>query len=514
MSDTAWSLLPPLLAIGLAVTTRRVYISLFIGVLGGAILVAGGDVPAALWRLASHHSIAPFRNVDRLSLLAFILLIGSSVALMGESGGTAGLVSRMVRFASTRLRAQVFSGLAGLLIFFDDYASCLMVGPAFRPVFAHHRLSRAKLAYIVDSTAASISSIFFISTWIGYEVGLIDQALAILPAGHLSGLSAYGVFLDSIPHRFYLFFAISLVFILAISGRDFGPMLAAERSPEPETTGAAGPEVTGKSWILAACPMTVLLLGTLAGLLLSGRASLAEAGRLEGAGFRELIGAANSYRAMLLASIASFICAMSLSAWMGRMKPRRLADASLRGAWLMVPPLLILVLAWALGDICVELKTGSFVGRQLAEVARPWILPTMVFLAGAGISFATGTSFGTMAIMMPVAVPLAFASGTAAAVTPETQVSLIVATVGAVLAGAVFGDHCSIISDTTILSATATNCGLLEHFRTQAPYAFLAGFVAVIAGTIPAGLGIPVWLCLAAGVLLLAGAVRILGRFP
>jgi Na+/H+ antiporter NhaC len=514
MSDTAWSLLPPLLAIGLAIATRRVYLSLFAGVVTGAILSAGGDIPAAIWRLISYHSISPFCSVDRLSLLSFILLIGSSVALMGESGGTAALVSRMVRFASSRIRAQVFAGLAGLLIFFDDYASCLMVGPAFLPVFAHHRLSRAKLAYIVDSTAASISSIFFISTWIGYEVGLIDQALAILPPGPLSSLSAYGVFLDSIPHRFYLLFAIALVFILAFSGRDFGPMLTAERAPAPAPASRPGRESGRGAWLLAALPMSVLLLGTLAGLGISGRASLAEAGRLTDASFRDLIGAANSYRAMLFASIASFLCALALSSLLARLEPGRLFRVSLRGAWLMVPPLLILVFAWALGDICVELKTGPYVGRQLADVARPWLLPTLVFIAGAGISFATGTSFGTMAIMMPVAVPLAVASGTAAGIPVDGLASLIVSTVGAVLAGAVFGDHCSIISDTTILSATATNCGLLEHFRTQAPYAFLAALVAVIAGTLPAGLGLPVWVCLGTGLILLAAAVRLLGRRP
>lgn len=513
MNDTVFSLAPPLLAITLAIVTRRVYLSLFAGVAAGAVLAADGDVLAAGWRILTYHTVNPFRELDRLRLLAFTTMIGATVALMTDSGGTRGFVNRIVRLASTGSRAQVLAGLAGLLIFFDDYANCLIVGPAFIAVFARHGLSRAKLAYIVDSTAASVSSAFFISTWIGYEVGLIGDALKSLPDPALAALSPYGVFLSSIPYRFYLIFAIALVFVIGFSGRDFGPMAEAEASARKERKRSGELRAGGSgNWLLAAVPTALLLLGTIAGLAISGRAGLAGQGRLAGASFTDLVSAANSYRAMFWASLASFLSALALSRWPGGMRLHSLAGSSARGAWYMIPPLVILVLAWALGDICRELETGRFVGRTLAEVARPWMLPTLVFVTASGVSFSTGTSFGTMAIFMPVSVPLAAASAAAAGLDPAGSQALVVLTVASVLAGAVFGDHCSVISDTTILSATATGCGLIEHFRTQMPYALLAGTVAVIAGTLPAGLGISPWLGIVAGLGLLVAAVRLLGR--
>ncbi len=512
MTGTVFALVPPLLAIVLAITTRRVYLSLFAGVAVGAAMVTGGDIPQTLWRLVSEYAINPFHHPDRLKLLAFTTMIGATVALMAASGGTGALVSRLVRLASTATRAQVFAGLAGLLIFFDDYANCLIVGPAFMAVFAYHRLSRAKLAYIVDSTAAAVSSTMFISSWIGLELSLIKDAIAALPQPDLAGMEPYSVFLESIPFRFYLLFALALVFIIGCSGRDFGPMAASERAarkgPAPRTgrTGRRG------HLALAIIPMSLLLFGTLAGLILSGRSALAAEGELASSTLRDVISAADPYNAMFWASLSSFVAALALASWPGRLRTAALARATARGAWLMIPPLLILVLAWALGDICRELGTGQYVGQALADAAKPWILPTLVFLAGAGVSFSTGTSFGTMAILMPVAIPLAAASGTAAGLAPDAAQLLLVSTVGSVLGGAVFGDHCSIISDTTILSATATRCGLVEHFQTQIPYALLAGAVAIVVGTLPAGLGISPWLCLPAGILVMIAIVRFLGR--
>ncbi len=514
MIDSVFSLIPPLLAIILAIATRRVYISLFAGVAVGAAMITGGDIPATLWRLATKYAVDPFNNLDRLRLLGFTTMIGSTVMLMADNGGTNGLVHRIVRLATTRTKAQVLAGLAGLLIFFDDYANCLIIGPAFMAVFAFHGLSRAKLAYIVDSTAASVSSVFFISTWIGYEVGLITDALAILPQPHLASLSPYGVFLSSIPCRFYLLFTLAMVFIVGLTGRDFGPMAKAEKEARQATKRARTPKsARGGHWLLAAIPMGILLFGTMVGLFVSGRAGLAAKGAsLAGATFADIISAANANKAMFWAALASFHAAVILSRWPGHMKSFAVMRSAAKGAWLMIPPLIILVLAWALGDICKELGTGQYVGATLAEVAKPWMLPTLIFLAASGVSFSTGTSFGTMAIFMPVAVPLAAASGGTAGLDPASAQALLILTVGSVLAGAVFGDHCSVISDTTILSSTATRCDLVEHFRTQIPYALVAGAVAVVAGTIPAGLGVSPWLCLAAGLPLLYAAVRVLGR--
>jgi Na+/H+ antiporter NhaC len=520
MAGTAWSLLPPVLAIGLAISTRRVYASLFAGVAAGTLLAARLDPTAALHRLVTRDLLLAFYDAarggwmtDRLVLLAFTFLIGSAVQLMQDSGGTEGLVSRIVRYASTRPRAQLLAWSAGMLIFFDDYASILIVGPASLAVFARYRLSRAKLAWIVDTTAASVASIWFISTWIGYEVGLIADALRGLPDPALAALSPYGVFLDSIPQRFYLLFSVALVPLAIWIGRDLEPMAAAERAARraPAARGAGGRRRPGP-WGLAAAPIAVLLLGTLAGIGLTGRAALAADGRLAGASLRDLVGAADSYRAMLWAAAAAAALAAGLALATRRLRLRAVAISAARGAWTMAPPLLILVLAWALGDLCRELGTGTWVGSTFAASAKPWALPTLVFLCGAAISFATGTSFGTMAVLMPVAIPLAASSAAAAGLDTPAAAGLLVSTCGSVLAGAVFGDHCSIVSDTTILSATATRCSLVEHFRTQIPYAGLAGAAAILCGTLPAGLRLSPWACLAAGLAAMAAALRLLGR--
>ncbi len=511
-AGTGWSLLPPALAIGLAIATKRVYLSLGLGVVAGAALANGLDPANTVVALATKHALSPFKQPDNLLLLAFSFLIGATVQLMQDSGGTAGMVQGMVRFATTRTKAQVFAGLAGIAIFFDDYANCLMIGPAFLAVFAHYRLSRAKLAFIVDSTAAADASLWFVSTWIGFEVSVIGQALAATPGPATAGLTPYGLFLSTIPYRFYILFITALVFIIALTGRDFGPMVDSEKAARkiPPPTLKAARSRPGV-WAAAVVPMLVLLVGTVIALWRSGRSKLAEAGTLATAGIGDIIGAASSNRSMFQSSLLAFVVALLLAAWLGRMNPGALVKSVLKGFWVMAPPLLILVFAWALGDLCLELGTGPWVGRELMGATPPWFLPTAIFLVGAAISFATGTSFGTMAILMPVAVPLVASCASAAGFDPAQTRHLMITTVGCVLAGSIWGDHCSIISDTLIMSATGARCDLYEHYATQMPYAALAGIVSVLCGTLPAGLGVSPWLCLVFGIAVLWGSVRLLG---
>lgn len=509
---TGWSLLPPVIAIGLAILTKRVYLSLGLGVVTGALLANGLDPAATVIALATKHALSPFRNPDNLLLLAFSFLIGATVQLMQDSGGTAGMVQGMVRFATTRTKAQVFAGLAGVAIFFDDYANCLMIGPAFLAVFAHYRISRAKLAFIVDSTAAADASLWFVSTWIGFEVSVIGKALEATPGPATAGMTAYGLFLTTIPYRFYILFITALVFIIALTDRDFGPMVdsekAARKIPPPNLTAA---RTRRFAWAAAVLPMAVLLIGTLVALWISGRGNLAAAGTLATATIGDIIGAASSNRSMFASSLAAFGVALVLSSLIGRMNVPALGRSVWKGIKVMAPPLLILVFAWALGDLCIELGTGPWVGTQLMGATPPWFLPTAIFLIGAAISFATGTSFGTMAILMPVAIPLAASCASTAGFDPDQSRHLMVATVGCVLAGSIWGDHCSIISDTLIMSATGARCDLYEHYATQMPYATLAGVVSVLCGTLPVGLGVNPWLCLVIGIAVLWGGVRLLG---
>ncbi len=511
-AGTGWSLLPPLLAIGLAIATKRVYLSLGLGVVAGAFLANGLDPVTTVTALATKHALSPFREPDNLLLLAFSFLIGATVQLMQDSGGTAGMVRGLVRFATSRAKAQVFAGLAGVAIFFDDYANCLMIGPAFRAVFAHYRISRAKLAFIVDSTAAADASLWFVSTWIGFEVSVIAKALAATPGPATDGFTAYGLFLTTIPYRFYILFITALVFIIALTGRDFGPMVESEKKarkiPPPNLTVARSkPHI----WAAAVVPMLVLLVGTLIALWLSGRNKLAGAGTLATASIGDIIGAASSNRSMFQSSVASFLVAVVLAGWLGRMRPAALAKSALVGMKIMAPPLLILVFAWALGDLCLALGTGPWVGARLMGATPPWFLPTAVFLIGAAISFATGTAFGTMAILIPVAIPLVASCAATAGFDAAQSQHLMITTVGCVLAGSLWGDHCSIISDTLIMSATGARCDLYEHYATQMPYATLAGAASILCGTLPVGLGVSPWICIPAGIALMWIAVRLLG---
>ena len=514
MIGTVWSLLPPLLAIGLAIATHRVYLSLGLGVVAGTALVAGLHPVETARLLFLHYLPLPFQDWDHIKLLAFTILRGATVGLMNDSGGTAGLVARLVRHAYTKARAQVLAGVAGLVIFFDDYANILILGPTFRPVFDRLRVSRAKLAYIADSTGSADASFALISTWIGFELGLIADALKGLPDPALAALSAYEMFVVSIPYRFYLHLATALIFVIAILGRDFGPMLTSERAAARRRAPAPRGERTARiavgHWAVAAVPIVLLIVVTLACLIGSGRAKLSARGELAGAGLRQIVGAADSYASLLWAALASFAAALVLTR--RRLRGKALWHTLGRGVWVMIPPLAILVLAWALGDLCKDLHTGEFVGRTFGAAARPWAVPTVVFLIGCAMSFATGTSWGTMAVLMPIGVPLAWHSATAAGLDPAGAQFTIMLTIASTLAGAVFGDHCSLISDTTILAALASKCSLVEHFQTQAPYAFLAAIVSVVAGTLPAALGVSVWICLPAGLLVLVLSVRVIGR--
>ena len=509
---TAWSVAPALLAVGLAIATHRVYLSLAAAVVAGALLMTNLQPVPAAHALLTHYLIAPFTGSDKLKLLAFTLVLGATVGIMNASGGTRGMVGRLVRYASTRARAQIMAGLGGLVIFFDDYANCLILGPTFLPVFDRLGLSREKLAYIVDSTGAADASFALISTWIGFELGLIGDALKTLPDPALASLSPYALFVTSIPYRFYLHLATALIFVIAILGRDFGPMLTAERRALAARRHARVRKEREAHWTVGTIPILLLVGLTVWELLSTGRAKLAADGRLAGAGLREIIGAADSYQSMLTASLASLLAALALAAGPGGFRGRPLLHAIGQGTSIMLPPLVILILAWALGDLCRDLKTGAWVGATLGAATKPWMLSTAVFLIACVMSFATGTSWGTMAVLMPVAVPLAYASVTAAGLAPAAMQDHLMLTIAAVLAGAVFGDHCGLISDTTILAALSSKCPLYEHFRTQVPYAVLAALITVAAGTLPSSLGVPWWVCLPVGMLLLVLAVRVIGR--
>ena len=496
------ALLPPLVTIGLAIVTQRVRLSLSIGLGFGALLATHLDPLAAAMLTAGflfHEALA----ANNILITTFSLLVAGMVAVIEHNGGTIALVRKAERVVRGPRSAMAASWLAGLFVFFDDYANCLMVGTTFRPLYDRHRLSHAKLAYIVDSTAAPVASFAVISTWIGYELGLLADALEGVPLA--GGLLVF--FMSTLPFRFYSIYSLAFVGAVALSGRDFGPMARLEqetRAALPAFEQRDTPEPAQSAW-LAAGPILSLLLATLVCLYVDGRASAGASGPANPT-LLSIMGAADAYRSMALGAGTALVVAIGLSLSSHTLTLPGALRASWHGMQRILGALVILYLAWGLGAALETIGTAHALANLLTDNVTAWSLPTLTFLVAATVSFATGSSFSTMAILIPLVVPLAvtLAAGTAG---PP-----VLATVGAVLAGACFGDHISPISDTTILSATASGVEVITHVRTQLPYALTVGALSLGLGYLPAGFGVSPFILLPLGVGLGTALVWGLGR--
>lgn len=525
-----WSILPPLLAIALALLLRHAMPALLAGVWLGASL-RFGDPFIGLLRTIDHYVIQAIVDVDHVSILVFSMLLGGMVGIVSRSGGTHGLVEALTPYATDSRRGQIVTWTLGIFVFFDDYANTLLVGNTMRPVTDRLRISREKLAYIVDSTAAPVASVALVSTWIGYEVSLIGDALKSIGSTE----EAYAVFLRSLPYNFYPFLALGFGLMIAAGVRDFGPMLRAERRalggrlfgetarPLADFGGAAlePPADRPHRWWNAVVPVAVVLVTTFAGLWFTGRAALAVDGDPAGSaaladlGFRGLgtvFGAGNSFHALLWASAAGCIVALLLARAQGVLTLGEGFEAWTAGLKSMTPAYVILVLAWAIAAICSDLQTAGFMVEALSDRLDPRLLPAIVFMLAAATSFATGTSWGTMGILIPLAVPIAHGIAVAAGYDAVHDHAMVLGAISAVLAGAIFGDHCSPISDTTVLSSMASGCDHVDHVRTQLPYALVVGIVAVVTGYLPAGFGVHPVICLVVGMATLFGLLRLVGR--
>jgi len=525
VSDTltqySWvSVLPPLVAIGLALVLRQVIVALLVGVWLGATLLHSGNAVLGLMRTLDTYLIGALAHTDHAAILLFSLTLGGMVAIISRSGGTSGLVSGLVRRARTPRSAQILTWLAGLVVFFDDYANALLVGHAMRPLCDRLRISREKLSYIVDSTSAPVASFAIISTWIGFEIGLIGDSYHSVSID----VNPYWVFIQTIPYRFYAVLALILVVLVAWLSRDIGSMWKAEvrarktgellRANAVPLSGldriesADAREVSGPAYY-AWVPVAVVILLTLFGLYFDGRARVGESP----AALHEIIGRANSFHVLMWAAFGGAVTAGLLPLLGGRMKVRGVLDAFVAGVQSMNIAAIILLLAWALGQLCQDMHTAETVIGWARPILSPHLLPAVVFVIAALTSFATGSSWGTMAILFPIAVPAAQSMAPGTVVDGLFVPNVIhIATIGAVLTGSIFGDHCSPISDTTILSSMASGSDHVDHVKTQIPYAMAAALIALFAGYLPSGWGISPWICLTVGTGILLGWLRIFGR--
>lgn len=493
MSHGFLSVVPALLAIGLAIASRNVVLSLF-----GAVVVAGiihtGHLGQGILHAIDGTLVKAIADADHAQTMLFTLLVGGMVGLIGKSGGTRSLVQALARRAKSPRSVQVLSWLSGMVVFFDDYANCMIVGSAMGPLYDRHRISRDKLAYVVDSTAAPVACLALVSTWVGFEVGVVQEGLE--QAGR--DIEPYGFFVQGWAYRFYPILALALVGLVVGSGRDIGPMrqsLRAERS----LRGADDREEGGAPWWVAAVPIVGLVAMTLFELWRTGSPAVQPGEPL----FR-VLEEADGYGAIVHGSIFALVLALSLVLATRSLSLQDATEGVFDGMRIMIEALVILVLAWSLSAAMKQLEAPQYLVDVLQGTIPAWSLPTVVFLVGAGISFAVGSSYTTMGIMMPMVIPLAFE------LAPDSAIPL--AASGSVLAGACFGDHCSPISDTTVLSSIGSGANLLSHVRTQLPYALTAAAVAVVVGTIPAGFGVSPWISLLVGIAMLAVVVRVAGE--
>ncbi len=483
------SILPPLLAIGLALLFRHVLVALFLGVWLGALLLADLSPITSFARLLDTHLVGAMADRGHASILLFSLLLGGMLGLMTQSGGAKGLAAWVSTDTRSRRRGQLTTWFLGLLVFFDDYANSLLVGASMRPVTDRLRISREKLAFIVDATAAPVASLALISSWIGVEVGYIADQFAHLGIER----DAYLTFIETIPFRFYPILMLLFVFWVGFRGRDFGPMRRAEErslaqgqvsrpgaQPASDFHDEAVPDDLKGRAMNAVVPVIVVVFVAALGIYFDGRAKALQAGLQPS--LRAIVGEASSSAAILWATGAGCLSALALSVWSGALSFGKSIDAWMGGMKSMLYAVVILVLAWALGGVCRDLDTAGFLIGAVGDWISPVWIPAGVFVLAALVSFATGTSWGTMAILFPLVVPLAHR------IAPG-QETILLGTVSSILAGAVWGDHCSPISDTTILSSMATSCDHMDHVRTQLPYALFVGGVSLSCAELPVAAG-------------------------
>jgi Na+/H+ antiporter NhaC len=511
------SVLPAVMAIAIALSLRNVIPALLLGLWLGATALQSFTLKGAGLGLLDSFQVfvrGALADSDRASIVLFTMMIGGMVGIITRNGGMASIVLAIVSRAKTAVGGQVAVWMMGMMIFFDDYSNTLVVGNTARSLTDHLKISREKLAYIVDSTAAPVACIALITTWIGYQIGLIDQALGTID--ELADVQAYTVFIQSIPFSFYPILAIVFVLLVSATGLDFGPMYKAEvrarnGKVKPETgevlPALEGEELEAKENIPlrafnAFIPIIVMIVALGASLVGLG----------EGDTLTQILETTEPYKAMMYSSFVGVLVAASLTIGQGILSVHETIDAWYGGLRATLFGMIILVLAWSLSDVTAALHTASFLVTLLADALPVALIPAIAFILAAITAFTTGTSWGTMAILMPLIIPLSWAVMVVHGIADPSGMHIMYSSIACVLAGAVWGDHCSPISDTTVLSSIASGCNHIEHVRTQLPYALLVGVASLFIGTIPAGYGLPPWISILAGIAVLYAVLKTLGR--
>ena len=464
------SIVPVLLAIVAAVSTRKVIPSLFVGVYAGVLIIVGGNPILATTSTMKDFLLTQLTDSYNAGVLVLLVFIGGFVGLMERSGGAAAFARRTARFIDTAGKAQVASWLGGTAIFFSDLGTPLIVGPIFEPLFDRLKVSREKLAWVLDSTASPVAVLIPITGWAVYVMGLLRKEYEALGLAETD----WEAYIGSIPFAFFPILTVALVPLVALLGLDLGPMARAERRTRTGERYWPGSrplrrslesDATADTTSLLVVPLVVLFI-TLFGILAPLGFPFAQ---VPGADFRAALSTGYLFGALSL---------MGLMIYHGVGSFERTFAMYTDGIQRIMTVAVILVLAWALGAVGRELGTAAYVVELTSDNVSPWLVPGLIFLVGAVMSFATGSSWGAFAIMLPIVIPMAVSMGVP-----------MHASIGAVLSGGLFGDHASPISDTTILSSTGAGCDHVDHVRTQLPYALLAAGISLTAHLVAGATG-------------------------
>ncbi len=506
-TGTFWSLLPAVIAIALALITKEVYSSLFIGIVVGGILYSGFSFTGTIQHVFVDGMIAQLSDGWNVGILIFLVILGSIVMLMNRAGGSAAFGQWAVTHVKTKIGAQLATIVLGVLIFIDDYFNCLTVGSVMQPVTDKHKISREKLAYLIDATAAPVCIIAPISSWAAAVTGFVDGA---------NGLS---LFVKAIPYNFYAVLTIAMMITLSLADFDFGPMRLAELNAR--TNGGKGindtsylnmasipgsvdqphPPVSKKGKVVhLVFPIVTLIVCCVIGMIYTG-------GFFEGESFVDAFSNSDASVGLVYGSVSALIITIIFYLVTGVMSFTECMNAIPEGFKSMVPAILILTFAWTLKSMTDSLGAATYVAGVVENIADNAalmsFLPALVFVVGAFLAFATGTSWGTFGILIPIVVNV-FGS--------DMNNELMIIAISACMAGAVCGDHCSPISDTTIMASAGAQCKHIKHVATQLPYAITAAAVSVVA-YILAGFVRNWIICLPIGIVLMVATILVIRKF-
>ena len=486
MYATFWALVPPIVAIGLALITKEVYSSLFVGILVGAMFYSGFSFEGTMLHIFQGGLIAQLSDEYNVGILIFLVILGAMVCLMNKAGGSAAFGQWAGKHIKTRVGAQLATIALGVLIFIDDYFNCLTVGSVMRPVTDKHKVSRAKLAYLIDATAAPVCIIAPISSWAAAVTGFVE------------GEDGFSLFLRAIPYNFYALLTILMMILISVMKVDFGPMAVHERNakkgdlfttPNRPYADAEKNEnvIAPKGKVIdLLIPILSLIVCCVIGMLYTG-------GFFSGVDFVTAFSQSDASLGLCMGSFFGLVITVVLYVVRHVMSFNECMGCIPQGFKAMVPAILILTFAWTLKGMTDSLGAAEFVAEVVKNSAKGMmnLLPAVIFLVGCALAFATGTSWGTFGILIPIVVE-AF---------QNTNPTLMTISISACMAGAVCGDHCSPISDTTIMASAGAQSDHVNHVSTQLPYALSIAVISCITYII-AGFTQSAWISLPAGIVM------------